>query len=78
MSTRTLGEKKIGITFEPGNNDILQNANESFARNLNRIEKLRSHGEQARPAEAQRFLSLAQTAVEEAAMWTAKALNYQE
>lgn len=41
----SIGAKKIGVKFISGNNDVLQNSKESFARHINRIEKHRHLGQ---------------------------------
>lgn len=66
----TLGESRIRTTFNPGNNDKVQNFKERFAHLLNDI-----NDEPASTPEEGRLKSLALTALEESAMWTVKLLT---
>lgn len=70
----SIGAKRVRVTFNPGNNDVVQNLKEHFARSLNRVEKLREKEVGLNnEKELQRLVSLSQTAIEEGAMWAVKA-----
>jgi hypothetical protein len=75
--SKTIGEKRVRTDFNPGNNDTVQNLKEKFAHLINDVEELKSFKVPGpgptTDGEKLRLISLAQTALEEACMWTVKA-----
>lgn len=70
----TLGEYRVGITFNPGNNPAVNDVKRRAADLIDWCEDQRANG-CADNQEAQRLLSLAQTHIEDAAMWAVKAVT---
>lgn len=69
----TRGEYRVGITFNPSNNDQVARIKRAAADLIDLIETL-----PATHVEQMRLKSLAQTEVERAAMWAVKAATKQE
>ena len=70
----TLGEYRVGITFNPGNNPKVDALKRAAADFIDACEEMRA--QEGRPAitgEVARLISLAQTHMEDAAMWAVKA-----
>lgn len=76
--SRTLGEKRLGIDFQRGNNERPQNLMEYFAHGIDRVEKIKSNPilHESSAGDRARCVSVAQTKLEEAAMWAMKAANF--
>jgi hypothetical protein len=75
----SLGARRVRVEFNPGNNGVVQNTKEAFARIINRVEKLKD--KKVSPldqGELIRCIALSQTASEEAAMWAVKAATFEE
>lgn len=70
----TLGEYRVGITFNPGGNPAVDDVKRRAADLIDWCESARANGCAGNP-EAQRLLSLAQTHIEDAAMWAVKAVT---
>lgn len=68
MSGETKGEYRVGITFNPSASDVVAQIKQSAAALIDMIEEI-----PVDIPEAGRLKALAQTAVEEAAMWAVKA-----
>jgi len=74
----TLGERRVRTTFNPGNNDKVQNFKERFAHLINDVEDIRKTATSEDPnvnQDIQRLCSMAQTDLEKACMITVKALT---
>ncbi len=71
----TKGEYRVGITFNPSNNNKVQEIKLHAANLIDLIEGIvpPDWSEDPLHAEISRLKALAQTAVEEAAMWAVKA-----
>ena len=65
----TIGEKRVRIEFNPGNNDKVQNLKEKFAHLINEVNELNAPSD----TDAGRLKALSMTALEESAMWAVKA-----
>lgn len=68
----TLGEYRVGITFNPGNNPAVDEIKRLTA---NLINVCHSHADKVDDPEVGRLLSLAMTHYEDAAMWAVKAVT---
>ena len=69
----TKGEYRVGITFNPSNDDKVGQIKRSAADLIDLIETVATGGTDAQSIEVARLRALAQTAVEEGAMWAVKA-----
>ena len=69
----TKGEYRVGITFNPSNDDKVGQIKRAAAELVDLIETVATDGAGARSVEVARLKALAQTAVEEGAMWAVKA-----
>lgn len=67
------GEYRVGINFNPSNDDTVGQIKRQAADLIDLIERIPAHGVEARTNEVRRLKALAATAVEEAAMWGVKA-----
>lgn len=72
---QTLGEYRVGITFNPSNNEDVNAIKQYAAEFIDFCEHARNSTKNN--PEAQRLLSLAQTHIEDAAMWAVKAVTKQ-
>lgn len=70
----TLGEKRVRTTFNPGNNDKVQNLKEKFAHLINKVDSLRGDG--MIEGEMARLISLSVTELETSCMYAIKAATY--
>lgn len=68
----TLGEYRVGITFNPGGNPVVDTIKAKTAELIDYIELLKNGD-----SEKGRLASLAQTHLEDAAMWAVKAATKQ-
>jgi hypothetical protein len=69
----TYGEKAVGLTFNPGNNDAVYFCKADFAVAIDRLNDLRDESENA---EVKRMLSIAITEAQTAQMWAVKAITW--
>lgn len=69
----TKGEYRVGITFNPSNNDTVGKIKRAAADLIDLIETI----EAPAPSDIPRLKSLAQTAIEDGAMWAVKAATKQ-
>jgi hypothetical protein len=69
----TKGEYRVGINFNPSNNDMVGQIKRKAADLIDLIETVTTDGETDQYVEVSRLKALAQTAIEEAAMWAVKA-----
>lgn len=79
----TKGEYRVGINFNPSGDDLVGQIKRQAADLIDLIESLpsrggMSHSAAAKDAEVGRLKALAQTAIEEAAMWAVKAATKPE
>jgi hypothetical protein len=65
----TLGEYRVGITFNPSNNALVDQIKQQSARLIDLCETMKSGSD----TEKIRLIALAQTNFEDAAMWAVKA-----
>lgn len=74
----TKGEYRVGITFNPSNDDMVAKIKRAAADLIDLIDSIPLLGAETeaqllRSAEVARLKALAQTAIEEGAMWAVKA-----
>ena len=69
---KTIGESRVRTSFNPGNNDKVQNIKERFAHLINDLENERDDEPRS---EKNRCISLAQTELETACMYAVKAVT---
>jgi hypothetical protein len=71
----TKGEYRVGINFNPSNNDMVSRIKSAAADLIDLIDGIEEHPAQLdwRFSEIKRLKALAQTAIEEGAMWAVKA-----
>lgn len=69
----TKGEYRVGVTFNPSLNGTVSQIKMAAAGLIDMIEEIEAHPDGQPFPEVMRLKSLAQTAVEEAAMWAVKA-----
>jgi hypothetical protein len=70
----TKGEYRVGIAFNPSNDDMVGRIKRAAADLIDLIESIPKVGlDHPRFSEVARLKSLAQTAIEEGAMWAVKA-----
>jgi hypothetical protein len=70
---RTYGEKAVGLTFNPSNNEEVQTIKEQFAAVIDTLNDIR---EQDQSPEVKRMLSVAITEAQTAQMWGVKAVTW--
>ena len=66
--TLTLGQYRVGLDFNPGNNPEVTEIKHAAAHLIDLVEKYKGNG-----PEVARLAALAQTGFEDAAMWAVKA-----
>ena len=71
----TFGEKAVGLTFNPSNNEYVDACKRGFARLIDQADAFR-HDPETSP-EKERLLSIAITEMQGAQMWAVKALTWQ-
>jgi hypothetical protein len=69
----TYGEKAVGLTFNPSNDDAVANCKAEFARVIDRMNDLRSTTDNQ---EVKRMCSIAITEAQTAQMWAVKAITW--
>lgn len=72
------GEYRVGLSFNPSNDDTVSDIKRRAASLIDLIDTIPSDRDTARGNEVGRLKALAQTAVEEAAMWAVKAATKPE
>lgn len=72
------GEYRVGLTFNPSNKSIVDDIKARAASLIDSIDTIQSDRESSLGNEVGRLKALAQTAVEEAAMWAVKAATKPE
>lgn len=74
MADLTLGQKRVGKTFNPSGNKNVDRIKELSAEAIDLLETLRTDEENnAKSGDVQRVISTAQTQFEQASMWGVKA-----
>lgn len=75
METRemTYGEKAVGLTFNPSNDDAVSQCKQEFAAVIDRMNDLRNSTDNA---EMKRMASVAITEAQTAQMWAVKAITW--
>ena len=71
-SIQSIGEKRIRVNFNPMGTDKIMFKKKEFA---SLIDELESEKKQTTDPEKLRLIATAQTKIEEAAMWTIKAMT---
>jgi len=71
----TFGEKAVGLTFNPGNDDVVARCKAEFAAVIDRMNDLRSASDSF---EVKRMASFAITDAQTAQMWAVKALTWKD
>ena len=74
----TKGEYRVGIAFNPSNDDMVGKIKRAAADLIDLIETIANDGEGEQYIEVTRLKSLAQRDVESAAMWAVKAATKRE
>jgi len=69
----TKGEYRVGITFNPSGDDTVGQIKRMAADLIDLIETITTDGETDQYIEVSRLKALAQTAIEDGAMWAVKA-----
>lgn len=69
----TFGEKAVGLTFNPSNDDAVAQCKAEFARVIDRMNDLRNSTDNA---EIKRMASVAITEAQTAQMWAVKAITW--
>ena len=71
--TVTFGERAVGLTFNPSNNEVVQQIKVKFA---DVIDCLNDYRNAANDGEMKRMLSVAITEAQTAQMWAVKAVTW--
>jgi hypothetical protein len=71
----TLGEYRVGITFNPGGNEQVNEIKRRAADFIDFVQALPKPEDSATAAEFGRLCALANTHIEDAAMWAVKAVT---
>lgn len=71
----TFGEKAVGLTFNPSNDDAVANCKKEFAATIDRMHALRNS---TNSQEVRRLASVAITEAQTAQMWAVKALTWKD
>ena len=71
--TMTKGEYRVGITFNPSGDGMVGQIKRAAADLIDLIEGVTTDGETDQYIEVSRLKALAQTAIEDGAMWAVKA-----
>lgn len=72
---QTFGQKAVGLSFNPSNNDEVDQAKQRFAALIDQMNDLRS---QSSSGEVKRLASVAITEAQSAQMWAVKALTWKD
>lgn len=73
----TKGEHRVGISFNPSNDDMVGRIKRAAADFIDLVDAIPSDRESAIGNEKGRLKALAQTEIESAAMWAVKAVTKQ-
>jgi hypothetical protein len=69
----TFGEKAVGLSFNPSNDDAVANCKKEFAKVIDRMNDLRNTTDNN---EVKRMASVAITEAQTAQMWAVKAITW--
>lgn len=69
----TKGEMRVGVSFNPSKNPMVDEIKQTAAGLIDRIEEISTMNSDELDGERARLKALAQTAIEEGAMWAVKA-----
>jgi len=70
----TYGEKAVGLTFNPGNNDQVDRVKKAYANVIDQLNEMRTPGQ----SESNRLISIAITEAQSAQMWAVKAITWKD
>lgn len=73
--TQTFGEKAVGLSFNPSNDDAVAKCKQEFAQVIDRMNDLRKDSPST---EVYRMASVAITEAQTAQMWAVKALTWKD
>ena len=73
MTSRTYGEKAVGLTFNPSGLSTVDECKRAFAKEIDRLDGLRY---ESKDPEVKRLASIAITEIQSAQMWAVKALTW--
>ena len=71
----TFGEKAVGLTFNPGGNEKVDEVKKLYAQVIDLCNKIR---EEAGKGEKGRLMSVAITEAQEAQMWAVKGITWED
>jgi hypothetical protein len=74
-STKTYGEKAVGLDFNPSDNDDVFNIKRDYAEIIDRLSEIRNA---TGDPEKKRLCSVAITEAQTAQMWAVKAITWKE
>ena len=74
----TRGEYRVGITFNPGGNEMVNKIKRAAADLIDLVDTMTPDTQDERSSEVSRLLALAATHIEDAAMWAVKAATKPE
>lgn len=72
---KTFGQKAVGLSFNPSNDDAVAKCKQEFASVIDRMNELR---QESSSAEVRRMASVAITEAQTAQMWAVKALTWKD
>lgn len=75
MSEQTTGQKMVGLSFNPSNDDAVGKAKQTFADAIDQMIELRNSSESQ---EQKRLASIAITEAQSAQMWAVKAITWKD
>ena len=75
MSDLTFGQKAVGLTFNPSNDDAVGKAKQIFANAIDQMNDLRNT---TTSGEVKRMCSVAITEAQSAQMWAVKAITWKD
>jgi hypothetical protein len=73
MEQQTFGQKAVGLSFNPSNDDAVAQCKAEFAAVIDRMNDLRNDSDNA---EVKRMASIAITEAQTAQMWAVKAITW--
>jgi hypothetical protein len=73
MEQQTFGQKAVGLSFNPSNDDAVAQCKREFAAVIDRMNDLRNDSDNA---EVKRMASIAITEAQTAQMWAVKAITW--
>ncbi|CDM89078.1 DUF7681 family protein [Xenorhabdus bovienii] len=73
--SQTFGQKAVGLSFNPSNDDAVSQCKQIFA---DAIDQLDDFGSSTESAEVRRLTSIAITEAQAAQMWSVKAITWKD